>query len=71
MRDRALSDLRLRLAKLEKEGVKTGCPIGFPRKDDQFLICFLRARKFRLDDAEELVVKYTQFVLDHAIFVSF
>ena len=53
VRTKALKDLRARLEQLEAEGVK-GQPIQFPRKDDQFLICFLRSRKFRLKDAEKV-----------------
>ena len=75
VRASALKELRARLVKLEQEGVTktrylwkrdSKSPIAFARKDDQFLICFLRARKFRVDDAERLVVNYTNFVHKHA-----
>lgn len=74
-REVALLQLRERLEKLEQTGVtKKGYlwkrdklkSITFARKDDQFLICFLRARKFRIDDAEKLIVNYTNFVHKHA-----
>lgn len=75
IRKKTLKELKARLLELEKEGVagKAGwlskaetTTITFPRKDDQFLIPFLRAKKFRVEDALKMVVNYTRFVHKHA-----
>jgi hypothetical protein len=57
VRTAALEELRSRLVQLETTGVgtkKKHRSLIFPRKDDQFLVCFLRARKFRVPDAEKV-----------------
>ena len=69
VRTAKLAELRARLETLEKEGIgtkKKHRKIVFPRKDDQFLICFLRSRKFRVADAEKVLINYTEWVHAHA-----
>jgi len=49
----------------------TACPgigraIAFGRTDDQFLVAFLRAKKFSVMDALRAIVRYTRFVEEQA-----
>jgi hypothetical protein len=69
IRTAAIAELREKIEALEIDGVGTGKKrkaIAFPRKDDEFLCAFLRCKKFRVDDALKVCVKYTQFVHEFA-----
>jgi hypothetical protein len=68
-RSAALVELREKMAAAEADGIgqkKKRRTIFFPRKDDQFMVAFLRNQKFRVDDALEKVIAYTEFVAEHA-----
>lgn len=61
VREAACIALREQLVQLERDGIGKGKKhktIVFPRKDDQFLVAFLRCKKFRVDDACKTIVKY-------------
>lgn len=65
----AIAEMRGRIEELEVGGVGKGkkrTSIVFPRKDDLFLCAFLRCKKFRVDDAVNVCIKYTQFVHEFA-----
>ena len=67
----ALTQLRRKMAILERDGVQGGSPgigraITFGRTDDQFLVAFLRARDFVVMDALRAIVRYTRFLDENA-----
>eukprot|EP01045_Picozoa_sp_COSAG04_P008173 COSAG04_NODE_447_length_14267_cov_17.958569_10_plen_416_part_00 len=72
VRTAALAELREKMAATEKEGVPgkkkkdKRREIFFPRKDDQFMIAFLRNQKFRVDDALARIIAYTEFLDENA-----
>ena len=72
VRTAALAELREKMAATEKEGVAgkkkkdKRREIFFPRKDDQFMIAFLRNQKFRVDDALARIIAYTEFLHENA-----
>jgi hypothetical protein len=70
-RGTALAQLRRKMQVLERDGVPSGSPgigraIAFGRTDDQFLVAFLRAKKFSVMDALRAIVRYTRFVEEQA-----
>ena len=51
----------LELRRLVTETEAKDPDLHFPRKDDKFLLCFLRARKFDIDRALQLFINYHKY----------
>lgn len=70
-RTTALAQLRRKMQVLERDGMPGGSPgigraITFGRTDDEFLVAFLRAKKFVVADALSAIVRYARFVEENA-----
>lgn len=65
-RAETLRDFRRRLEDFEGDPVRNGAGLVFSRKDDRFLLRFLRARKFVVERAVTLCVNYHKYQHKHA-----
>ena len=65
-RAEVLRDFRKRLEEYEGDPERNDSELVFTRKDDRFLLRFLRARKFCTDKAFQLCVNYHKYHCKHA-----
>lgn len=66
-RPRAIAELRSKIIERERGNDPDLEGVTFERKDDAFLVRFLRARKFDLDRALELYIQYYKSRIQHAM----
>lgn len=60
-RAETLQDFRMRLEDFERDPVQNEAGLVFSRKDDRFLLRFLRARKFVVERAVTLCINYHKY----------
>ncbi len=65
-RAEAISELRARIEAEERSPDRAQDCLRFERKDDKFLLRFLRARKFNVENALQLYINYYKYRQKHA-----
>lgn len=61
IRERGLKALRAKMQDAIKKSTQQSDKVRYPRDDDKFLLAFLRARKYKIQDAFMLLTNFSHF----------